>query len=84
MRAVLAAVAMAMLAAGAAHAAGTKAVKDWLGVCDNRGDCQAFGFSAEDADAEQFRREFAADRGALEERQCVFGHILPKPKAAHQ
>jgi Protein of unknown function (DUF1176) len=40
---------VAMLAiAGGAHAAGTKAVKDWLGVCDNTGACTAFGFGAQE------------------------------------
>jgi len=39
-----------VLGAGAAHAAGEKAVKDWAAVCSNLGDCTAFGFSPEDAD----------------------------------
>jgi hypothetical protein len=33
---------------GQAQAAGTKAVKDWLGVCANTGACTAFGFGGEE------------------------------------
>lgn len=40
----------ALLASGQAQAAGTKAVKDWQGVCANTLACTAFGFVAEDAD----------------------------------
>lgn len=50
MKAWLLAAAAALAMAGAAHAAGTKTVKDWTAVCSNIGDCTAFGFSAEDAD----------------------------------
>jgi hypothetical protein len=34
--------------AGAAHAAGAKQAKDWLGVCANTAACTAFGFGAEE------------------------------------
>jgi Protein of unknown function (DUF1176) len=40
----------ALAVAGAGHAAGTKTVKDWTAVCNNLGDCTAFGFSPEGAD----------------------------------
>ena len=43
-------VAAVLAVAGAAHAAGTKTVKDWTAVCNNLGDCTAFGFSGEGAD----------------------------------
>jgi hypothetical protein len=39
-----------MAIGGGAHAAGTKAVKDWQGVCANTLACTALGFAAEDAD----------------------------------
>src|SRR5580658_7819157 len=45
---------MAFALAGVAHGAGTKTVKDWTAVCDNLGDCQAFGFSPEDAENEGY------------------------------
>lgn len=48
MRTVLIALAAALAVAGGAHAAGTKQVKDWLGVCANTGACSAFGFSPEE------------------------------------
>jgi hypothetical protein len=38
----------AVALAGEAQAAGTKTVKDWLGVCANTGACVAFGFQAGD------------------------------------
>jgi hypothetical protein len=50
MRTVLIALAAVLLTAGGANAAGTKQVKDWLGVCANTGACTAFGFAADDAD----------------------------------
>ena len=43
----LIALAAMLAAAGSADAAGTKQVKDWLGVCDNTGACTAFGFASE-------------------------------------
>jgi hypothetical protein len=46
----LIALAAALALAGGAQAAGTKQVKDWLGVCDNTGACTAFGFAAEEDD----------------------------------
>jgi hypothetical protein len=51
MRTVLIALAALLAAGSGAHAAGTKQVKDWLGVCANTGACTAFGFSAEDDEA---------------------------------
>ena len=48
MRTLLIGLAAALAAAGGAHAAGTKQVKDWLGVCANTGACAAFGFAPED------------------------------------
>jgi hypothetical protein len=56
MRALLIAIALAAGLAGAAHAAGTKSVKDWAAVCDNLGGCAAFGFSAEETDTDAFIR----------------------------
>jgi hypothetical protein len=44
----------AALIATSAHAAGFKTVKDWTAVCDNVGDCTAFGFSEEAADMEAY------------------------------
>jgi hypothetical protein len=46
----LVAVTAALALANGAHAAGTKSVKDWLGVCANTGACAAFGFAAEEDD----------------------------------
>jgi len=47
-----------MLAAWAlaepASAAGVKTIRDWTGVCDNIGDCAAFGFSAEGGDDDSY------------------------------
>jgi hypothetical protein len=48
MRTLLIALAAALALAGAAHAAGTRQIKDWLGVCANTGACTAFGFAAEE------------------------------------
>jgi hypothetical protein len=48
MRTLLIALAAALAVAGGAHAAGTKQIKDWLGVCANTGACTAFGFAAEE------------------------------------
>jgi hypothetical protein len=50
----LLAAAAALALAGAAHAAGTKTVKDWTAVCNNLGDCVAFGFSEEGGDANAY------------------------------
>jgi Protein of unknown function (DUF1176) len=50
----LLAAAAALAMAGAAHAAGTKTVKDWTAVCNNLGDCVAFGFSEEGGDANAY------------------------------
>jgi hypothetical protein len=47
---VAAVLAPALVLTGAAHAAGTKTVKDWTAVCNNLGDCTAFGFSGEGSD----------------------------------
>lgn len=47
-------VAAVLAMAGAAHAAGTKTVKDWTAVCNNLGDCTAFGFSQEGADTNAY------------------------------
>ncbi len=54
MKTVLLAAAAALVMAGAAHAAGTKTVKDWTAVCNNLGDCVAFGFSEEGGDADAY------------------------------
>jgi hypothetical protein len=43
-----------VLGGGAAHAAGTKTVKDWTAVCNNLGDCTAFGFSEEGSDTDAY------------------------------
>ena len=43
MRAMLVALAAVFALADAAHAAGVKQVKDWLGVCDNTRACHASG-----------------------------------------
>jgi hypothetical protein len=56
MRALLIAIAVAAGLAGAAHAAGTKSVKDWAAVCDNLDACAAFGFSAEGLETDAFIR----------------------------
>jgi hypothetical protein len=48
MRRLLISLAAALAVAGNAQAAGTKAVKDWLGVCANTLACTAFGFAPED------------------------------------
>ncbi len=48
MRTMLIAAAAALAVASGAHAAGTKQVKDWLGVCANTGACTAFGFAPEE------------------------------------
>ena len=48
MRTMLIAAVAALALAGGAHAAGTKQVKDWLGVCANTGACSAFGFAPEE------------------------------------
>jgi len=48
MRNLLIGLVAAFALAGGAQAAGTKAVKDWLGVCANTGACTAFGFGGED------------------------------------
>ena len=47
MRTVLIGLTAALAVVGGAHAAGTKQVKDWLGVCANTGACTAFGFAPE-------------------------------------
>jgi hypothetical protein len=52
----LIAAAAALAAAGAAHAAGTKTVKDWTAVCSNLGDCTAFGLSEEGGDTDAYLR----------------------------
>jgi hypothetical protein len=44
----LVALAASLAAAGGAHAAGMKQVKDWIGVCANTGACTAVGFGAEE------------------------------------
>jgi uncharacterized protein DUF1176 len=54
MKAWLLATAAALAMAGAAHAAGSKTVKDWTAVCNNLGDCVAFGFSEEGADTDAY------------------------------
>ncbi len=51
-----AALAPALALGGAAHAAGTKTVKDWTAVCSNLGDCTAFGFSEEGGDTDAYLR----------------------------
>jgi hypothetical protein len=48
MRTMLIALTASLALTGGAHAAGTKQVKDWLGVCANTGACSAFGFAAEE------------------------------------
>jgi hypothetical protein len=48
------AILVGVLAAGSAHAAGTKTIKDWTGVCDNIGDCAAFGFSPGGQDIDSY------------------------------
>lgn len=48
MRTMLIALVAALAAASGAQAAGTKTVKDWLGVCANTGACSAFGFAPEE------------------------------------
>jgi hypothetical protein len=48
MRTALIAAAALLALAGEAHAAGTKQVKDWLGVCANTRACTAFGFAPDD------------------------------------
>jgi hypothetical protein len=48
MRNLLIGLVAALALAGQAQAAGTKAVKDWLGVCANTGACTAFGFGGGD------------------------------------
>jgi hypothetical protein len=50
MRTLLIALAASLAVGGGAHAAGTKQVKDWLGVCANTGACTAVGFGAEEDD----------------------------------
>jgi hypothetical protein len=49
-----AALASVLIGAGAAQAAGTKTVKDWTAVCNNLGDCTAFGFSEEGGDTDAY------------------------------
>jgi len=43
-----------LVLAGPAAAAGIKTIHDWTGVCDNVGDCTAFGFSPEGADNDAY------------------------------
>ncbi|MFI4935228.1 MAG: DUF1176 domain-containing protein [Caulobacterales bacterium] len=54
MRTLLNAIALALILAPAAHAAGSKTVKDWTAVCDNLRTCAAFGFSGEGGEADAY------------------------------
>jgi hypothetical protein len=60
--------------AGPAAAAGIKTIHDWTGVCDNVGDCTAFGFAPEGADNDAYviLRRAAGPAGAPT-LEIVFG-----------
>lgn len=49
-----AALASVLVSWDAAQAAGTKTIKDWTGVCNNLGDCVAYGFSEEGSDTDAY------------------------------
>src|SRR5215469_8574536 len=72
MKTLLLAAAGALAIVGAAQA-GTKSVKDWTAVCSNLGDCAAFGFSEEAADANAYLRiDRQAGPAALPQVAIVF------------
>jgi len=82
MRRILAAAAALVLIAGAAHAAGTKTVTDWMGVCSNVGNCAAFGFSAQDADTDAYLRiDRAAGPAAAPKVLVAFDPADTQPSA---
>jgi hypothetical protein len=75
---ILAAVAALTLTSVAAHAAGTKTVKDWTAVCDNLGDCKAFGFSGDGADLDSYLVVQRQGGGAAAPRLLI---VLDAPDA---
>jgi hypothetical protein len=66
MRTILIAAAALVAVAGAAHAAGTKTVKDWTAVCDNLGECAAFGFSPDGGEVDAYLEIKRAAGGAAQ------------------
>lgn len=79
-----AAIGLAMVGAAQAAPGGVKTVKDWTAVCDNIGDCAAFGFPPNDEASAYLRIQRAAGPDAAPTMTIAYVSDEKQPSADWQ